>query len=236
MRSKLLFGSIATLLFLTPISRADAVLVGADGCSGSPLSCSYGYYVNPPKDAFDNSGQAAVQFSLSNASYVSTMDVRLGNTDFTGNATAMLSLVSSLTGSATTYASFTLGPLPYSYNSNEETVTLDQNLAAGTYYLVLAGLNTQESVSWDDSDGSYTQNAGTIAAGQWLSTDNGTTWDFYAANDPRCDPVGCNAAMFDVNGTPSSSPVPEPTSLVLLVPGVALAWRRKMWTRKSCRS
>ncbi len=105
---------------------------------------------------------------------------------------------------------------------DEETVVLDQYLAAGTYYLVLEGLNPEESVNWTVSDGTYAQNAGTVTAGEWISTDNGTTWDFYAANEPPCTVIPCNAPLFDVNGTPGLAPTREPDSGVLMVLGLAV--------------
>jgi hypothetical protein len=213
MKGKLLFVAITMLLLLTPtLLRADITLVGADSCTGAPIDCSYGYYVNPPNES-------AVQFSLSTASYVSTIDVTLG--DSGTDSTGVLSLVSNLTGPATTYGSFALGPLPYSYNSNEETVVLDQNLAAGTYYLVLAGLNSEGDINWGVSDGTYIQNGGTITSGEWSSGDSGTTWQFYGVDNPVCS-VGCYAPMFDVNGTPDLTPTPEPASGVLMLLGAAV--------------
>lgn len=168
--------------------------------------------------------QEAAQFSLSATSFVSTIDLTLFNA-LSGN-TYNLSLVSGLTGPVITYATFTLSGS--CCNSDPHSVTLNQTLNAGTYYLLLQGVNITSFLGgWQMSDGTLVENAGTITNGMWQSNDGGATWTLFEPDGPDCID-SCYVAVFTVNG--SSGAVPEPASLVLLGSGLLLGasrWRRR---------
>ncbi len=201
-------GCVVVLLFLITPLYGD-VLLSAPNALTNPISFW------PVGNGNTLVTQEALQFSLSGTSFVSTLDLTLYTLD--GNSTYSLSLVSALTGPATTYATFTFGA--NCCEADPHTVTLNQTLNAGTYYLVL-GTNSIEFTGggWQNSDGTLVQNAGTIANGMWKSIDGGATWIFHDNTDPNCF-GDCFAGVFTLNGT-AETPVPEPTSLALMGSGL----------------
>jgi hypothetical protein len=199
---------IAIVLAFPLCSRADNVLVGTGPGQFSGGDCPCGWVV----DANINYPTVvAAQFSLYGTSFVSTIDATLES--FSGDQLT-LSLVSSLTGTGTTFGSqtFTSPGLDTELNQSES-FTFDLSLAPGTYYLLLsttAGLGDE----WMGSDNTLIQNAGAVSDGMWVSEDGGTTWSFDGISNPIC-PFGCQPAVFAVNGT-STPAAPEPSTFALL--------------------
>ncbi len=207
------------IALLAPLSVHAGVLVAAPNLSscGSNYSTPCSWY--EPVGPYSNTivGEQANQFSLASTAFVTTIDFTL--VAFTSGDPFTMSLRSSLTGSD--IATFNVNGANVAPTLDSFSVTLNQSLAAGTYYLVLS--STVYDGGWILSDDTLVQNAGTVTDGIWFSGDGGSTWNFDTPADLNCQSSpgssACGPFVFAVNG---SSAVPEPATLLLLGSGMAV--------------
>jgi len=179
-------------------------------------------------DAWSISGNFAVtdQFTLSNGADVTgiTFDVWLFPTDTLDSVDWGFGVdkygggVAS--GTDATTAGTLLGENKYGFDVYQETFSIPSTLLAGTsYYLTLYGASTTFGTAyWDENDGSST--------GYQLGTGSIGTYD--CKNDDGCGLSG--GETFKLTG-PTASPVPEPSSILLLgsgLVGLAGVIRRKL--------
>lgn len=215
-RKLFLFAAVPAISLLMAFAQADEILVGAGPGLSSGADCPCGTVVAGSGWPFPDGGaQAAVEFTLSDPVFVSTVDVLL---DTVKGDQLTLSVVSALTGPATTFASETFTAAGETFpNFDPETVTIDQSLAPATYFLLLSVVSPDPE-EWAVSDGSLIQNAGTVAEGTWYLSGAGATWTFY--DTAGCEPT-CGPDVFAINGVAGrATATPEPASALLL--GVAL--------------
>lgn len=141
---------ITILLCIGVSLRAQALLVGA------PVAVNA--FVG-----MDNLSVAA-GFTLSGSTYVATITAMVveGRYGF--------SLQNSLTAPITTLA-YSIVTLPLSPSIGNATITVDQTLPAGTYYLVATGSSPAGVAGWFESDGrTFVTNAGSVQNGIWASS------------------------------------------------------------------
>jgi hypothetical protein len=162
----------------------------------------------------------AAQFTLANSFYISTINVSVRTTSGTAYNVFDFTVQDSLASNADIFASQSLTAAVGGQSTL--TLTVDADLAAGTYYLTSylpgyfgsPGLQNGNVNGWVLSTGSYNQADGTIFNGVWANTD-----------PPSDDSGGVYVApAFTVNGTPV--PVPEPSALALGLVGLDGAWLR----------
>ncbi len=162
----------------------------------------------------------AGQFTLNNSYYVSTINVTVRTTSGTAYNIFDFTVQDSLASNADIFASQSLTAAVG--RPSTLTMTLDTDLAAGTYYLTSylpgyfgsPGLQNGNVNGWLLSSGSYNQADGTIFNGVWANTD-----------PPTDDSGGVFVApAFTINGTPI--PVPEPSTLALSLMGLSGALLR----------
>ena len=203
--------------------RADTVLLAAPNLSSNGGT---GFFYSPVGSQGTVLNEAANQFSLSAAALVTTIDVT--TVELVNAHPFTLSLRSSLSGPDIASFSFTgVGLL----TADPHTMTLDQNLAAGTYYLILSSTDLEEG-GWALSDNTLLQNTGTIFDGIWFTGDGGATWNSFTSADLNCQSEApgasaCGPLVFTIHG---ASAIPEPASVFLMVTGLAslaLRSRRK---------
>jgi hypothetical protein len=138
----------------------------------------------------------AASFTLSSNKYVTTINVTLHTPDTTSFTTFEFSLQDSCTSPSTTFASASFTVPPEQISS--ETINVNQNLPAGTYYIVgvVPGydeipVTPGDVMGWMISTGVYKSAAGTIADGVWINY--GSTCSFNSNN---------YAPAFSVRGLP----------------------------------
>lgn len=171
-------------------AKPDTILVGAPNVGSTEFAM--------------NTFDAAAEFTLSAPEYVTTVDVVL----LGGGGLYDFALQNALTGSIKIFSSAVF-TVPTS-GQNTEVMTVDQTLAAGTYFLVGGKDPADTFPGWWLSDGTYVTYAGTVADGIWFTSPN-APWSFSGANDATSAPA------FAVNG---STVVPESSTPLLAAMGM----------------
>jgi hypothetical protein len=195
----------------TPSLRADSVLVGA------PTIGSYETWDSQTLPPEPNNFVFAVEFSLSTAQMVTTIDVLLGGDE---GAAFTISLVDNLPfGMADVYTDANLTIfgqntlLLYSLPVNEV-------LGPGTFFLaVTSPAGDQQNIGWPVSNGTFNTTDGTVANGMWgiVAFAASSPWNFESGFD-------ASPGVFYVNGPDTGSgsgsgtgtTAPEPGSLAML--------------------
>jgi len=153
---------------------------------------------------------------LSGNENVTTIDVGLqGNPG--GSSIFDFSLQNSLTGFITTLASAVLTD-PATVFNNTVAMTINETLAAGTYYLVGTGdpASPVSPPGWSESNGTFDAASGSVKNGLWANRNGtGPTGTFSFGSAANGNPV----PIFTVIGSPVTTP--EPSSLLLLVTAMA---------------
>ena len=149
------------------------------------------------------------EFTLAGSDHVSTIDVVLRTPAATSFTTFDFSLLSSATNTIVTEA--LTAPLG---GENTEVMNVNENLSAGTYYLVgnVPGytgttVTPGDVDGWVLSTGIYDDAAGTVTNG--VGSFVGTTWTEFT-------PTGDTTPAFTVNGSPST-PTPEPSAISMIL-------------------
>ena len=188
---------VALVWFAAPLfAQVPQIQVGA------PNSI-YSYY---GMCCLSNGFTIAAQFSLSNSTYVSTINVYLFSAsifDFT--------LQTSLSSPATTLARSVI-TTTNSSGSGQNTGVINVNavLPAGTYYI--AGIEDPASTTvvpgWYESDGNFVTTGGTVTNGAWFGSRNSagaTTWTFQSSGCGTTGNAPCPTPAFAVFGAQAST-------------------------------
>ncbi len=202
----------ASILFLALVevvpSFADSVDVGA------PVSAGFAYAVcnlaTPKCESW-----LAQEFSVSAATRVDSISLGMGF----GGGTFDFLLTNGLTSRATIFSSAT-------FSDFSGPVSLEPTtLGPGTYFLITE-IQQGGRGGWDSSNGVTVTNGGTVSSGFFQSVDKGLDW----TNMPFDCGSQCGALAplrFEVLG----APVPEPSTLLLFLAGLA-ALRARCFRRK----
>src|SRR6185312_2802609 len=184
------FGAAIAALVCPTLAFAGApILVGAPTYAGSYYGLCCGY-------------SSAAQFSLSNATYVSTVDIPLS---------APQDLLISVQDSLLAPILIIQSTASQNLSTAPDVVSLrvNQTLPAGTYYIVVTeAVPSTSSINvpgWFLSDGTTITNAGGVTNGVWVRPPGGS-WGFQTtgcAPEGISNPAGpCPTPAFDVNGVP----------------------------------
>jgi len=202
----------AAVLFL---ALAEVVPSFADSVDvGAPVSAGFEYAVcNLPTPKCES--WLAQEFQLSAATRVDSISIGMGF----GAGTFEFLLTNGLTSGAAIFSSA-------SFSDFSGPVSLGPTtLGPGTYFLI-AETQQEARGGWDSSDGVTVTNGGTVSSGFFQSVDEGLDW----TNKPFGCMSQCGALaplQFEVLG----APVPEPSTLLLSLAGLA-GLRLKCFRRK----
>jgi hypothetical protein len=191
--------SILFLAFAVVVpSFAESVDVGA------PVSGDFEYAVcNFPIPKCES--WLAQEFSLSGATRVDSISIGMAF----GAGTFDFLLTYGLTSGATIFSSATFSDFSGPVSLGPTT------LGPGTYFLI-AEIQQGGKGGWDGSNGVTVTNGGTVSSGFFQSVDKGLEW----TNQPFGCESQCGALaplQFEVLG----APVPEPSTLLLFLSGLA---------------
>jgi hypothetical protein len=216
---------VAFALFAASFVHADTLIVGyttpvdSSAASRCNPTCFYG-------TTADGVERVAAQFTLNGSFDITHIDVGLMGTGVSYQES--FSLKDSLTSGATVFYSGTT-TVAAGLGSQTESLNINSVLGPGTYYLVAtqltnAGFLYFGSGGWVDSNGTETSNGGTGLNGAWVSGDSGASWVLDDNTTDFCiNHLGsvCFAPVYAVYKSDTSTPVPEPGSLILLAAGLA---------------